>query len=258
MDISIRESIRWFPDAASEPTSTIVLTTPARRFVDLRILKGTEANGADIGNAGVVSDLNRLDWAIAGTSSVDPPHTTDNSTNPIQHGRWAHWIDSRLAECDGVVDEGDMVTDPANPALTIETGRMVNPATGAVTAYEEIWRSEGILDVPAGGGGGAFKLGITCIALRMDSTPHQSNGPIKRGLVVRLGQYCQAFARDGDALAVERVVWNAETQRWVTTVRMGDPRLEMPTEVATYLAHVTAVGDEVRVGGVGWRVVERV
>jgi hypothetical protein len=38
-DISIRESIRWLPDEASEPTSTIVLTTPNRRFVDLRILK---------------------------------------------------------------------------------------------------------------------------------------------------------------------------------------------------------------------------
>ncbi|KAH6634746.1 hypothetical protein B0J18DRAFT_486921 [Chaetomium sp. MPI-SDFR-AT-0129] len=282
MDISIRESIRWFPDEASEPTSTIVLTTPARRFVDLRILKETEARGADTGDAGVVSDpnlpLTRLDWAIAGTSSVDPPHTTDNSTNPTQHGRWAHWIDSRLAECDGVVDEGDMVTDPTNPALTIETGRMVNPATGLVTEYEEIWRSEGILDVPAAGGGGAFELGgelrgelggvsdlgsvlgsapatntgntnpngqqVTCIALLMDSSPHHPNGPIKRGLVVRLGQYCQAFARDGDALAVERVVWNPETQRWVTTVRMGDPGLEMPTEVATYLAHATAVGDE--------------
>jgi hypothetical protein len=37
--ISIREHIRWFPDAASEPTSTIVLTSPERRFVDIRILQ---------------------------------------------------------------------------------------------------------------------------------------------------------------------------------------------------------------------------
>jgi hypothetical protein len=36
--ISIRKSIRWLPDEASEPTSTIVLTSPQRRFVDLRIL----------------------------------------------------------------------------------------------------------------------------------------------------------------------------------------------------------------------------
>lgn len=37
--ISFREHIRWIPDEASEPTSTIVLTSPQRRFVDLRILK---------------------------------------------------------------------------------------------------------------------------------------------------------------------------------------------------------------------------
>jgi hypothetical protein len=40
-DISIREYIRWLPDERDEPTSTIVLTTPERRFVDIRILKPT-------------------------------------------------------------------------------------------------------------------------------------------------------------------------------------------------------------------------
>jgi len=37
--ISIRKFIRWLPDEASEPTSTIVVTSPRlKRFVDLRIL----------------------------------------------------------------------------------------------------------------------------------------------------------------------------------------------------------------------------
>lgn len=34
--ISIREFIKWLPDEASEPTSTIVVTSPGRRFVDIR------------------------------------------------------------------------------------------------------------------------------------------------------------------------------------------------------------------------------
>ncbi len=42
-DISIREYIRWLPDASEEPTSTIVLTTPERRFVDIRVLKPTSS-----------------------------------------------------------------------------------------------------------------------------------------------------------------------------------------------------------------------
>lgn len=43
-DISIREYIRWLPDESDEPTSTIVLTTPERRFVDIRILKPTSSS----------------------------------------------------------------------------------------------------------------------------------------------------------------------------------------------------------------------
>ena len=38
-NISIRESIRWIPDPFSEPTSTLVLTSAAKRFVDIRVLK---------------------------------------------------------------------------------------------------------------------------------------------------------------------------------------------------------------------------
>lgn len=40
--ISIRKSIRWLPDAAREPTSTLVLTSPEKRYVDVRILKDGE------------------------------------------------------------------------------------------------------------------------------------------------------------------------------------------------------------------------
>lgn len=39
MDISIREGIRWVPDPFTEPTSTLVLTSPGKHFVDVRILK---------------------------------------------------------------------------------------------------------------------------------------------------------------------------------------------------------------------------
>ena len=38
MSISLRDFIRWLPDDASEPTSTIVVTSPGRRFVDIRAL----------------------------------------------------------------------------------------------------------------------------------------------------------------------------------------------------------------------------
>lgn len=38
-NISIREYIRWLPEEASEPTTTLVLTSAENRFVDIRIIK---------------------------------------------------------------------------------------------------------------------------------------------------------------------------------------------------------------------------
>jgi hypothetical protein len=50
--ISFRKFIRWLPEEASEPTSTLVLTSPEKRFVDLRVLlsDGSNALTDDEGN----------------------------------------------------------------------------------------------------------------------------------------------------------------------------------------------------------------
>ncbi|KAL2165011.1 hypothetical protein VTH06DRAFT_307 [Thermothelomyces fergusii] len=271
-DISVREYIRWLPGEPSEPTSTIVLTTPNRLFVDLRILKPTARDG-DSRTDDVNLPPSRLDWAIAGTSSSTAIISPQDSENPgqqklVRHGRWAHWIDSRTAKCDGVVDEGDVFDNPPDPGLEVERGRMVNPATGLEADYEEGWRSVPIEGVPSpadagGGSGGGEEAAVSCLALRMEGA-EEGDGPggtgpaggIKRGLLVRLGQYCQAFARDGDRITVERLKWDPGQKRWVTQVRIGDQAL--PTEVATYFAHGTTLGDEVKVsGGAIWKVVER-
>lgn len=37
--ISVRDSIRFLPQPADEPTRTVVLTSPENRFVDIRILR---------------------------------------------------------------------------------------------------------------------------------------------------------------------------------------------------------------------------
>ncbi|KAK4239005.1 hypothetical protein C8A03DRAFT_14559 [Achaetomium macrosporum] len=240
-DISIREYIRWLPDEPSEPTSTVVLTTPERRFVDIRVLKEPSSPG-DASDA--VLPLSRLDWAIAGTSE-------SSLINGTRHGRWHHWIDSRRKSTEGLVDEGDMFDHPSDPALTVERGRMVNPLTGAETDYEELWRSEPVEATP-----GPDRASVTCLALQWQGAEDgDSPGKVRRGLVVRLGQYCQAFARDGDDITVERLKWDARRQMWARQVRIG--KQELPLEVATYFAPATGIDDEVKVGGVIWKVVER-
>ncbi|KAK4154968.1 hypothetical protein C8A00DRAFT_42357 [Chaetomidium leptoderma] len=192
----------------------------------------------------VILPLSRLDWAIAGTSSssVVPSGETPPGEG-TKHSQWAHWIDSRTADADGLVDEGDMFDDPSDASLTLEKGRMLNPATGVETDYEEVWRSEPIEMVPVLGGGDGM---VSCLALRMEAAG-AGEGPargVRRGLVVRLGQYCQAFARDGDSITLERLKWDGEQQTWTRQFRIGNE--ELPTEIATHLAHETRIDDEVK------------
>ena len=42
----MREYIRWLPDEPSEPTSTIALTSPGRKYVDVRVLLASQDSGA--------------------------------------------------------------------------------------------------------------------------------------------------------------------------------------------------------------------
>ncbi|KAK0645732.1 hypothetical protein B0T16DRAFT_328245 [Cercophora newfieldiana] len=241
-DISIRKHIRWLPDEASEPTSTIVLTSPERRFVDLRILLDQKPSPDG------TLPLSALEWAIAGTSSSKIiQHSEDGD---ISHSQWKHWIDSRTPNTDNVADEGDMYPQP--DGSTLEKGHMVNPATGLDTEYEEVWVSEEIQAVPAFTSGGELADVRVCVVLEM-----RRDEEGRRGMVVRLGQYCQGFARTGGGegdVAVERWRWEGE-EGWVRGVRIGEG--EMPCDFAMHLAAEAVKGDVVSVGGDVWMVVER-
>jgi len=116
--ISFRDSIRWIPDEASEPTDTVVLTGGKTGvFLDARFIKGSE----------------ELDWAFAGYRST-----------VIAEGKelikFTHLIDSRTKDPSQMTDYGSNTELP--DGTTLEKGEMVNPATGKMTSYEEIWRDE--------------------------------------------------------------------------------------------------------------------
>ena len=288
-NISIRHSIRWLPidDQASEPTSTIVLTSPERRFVDLRIFKAdldptvtttitttTESSSLLASqNFHHLLPLSALDWAIAGTSTETPIGDDDTVTR----GKWTHWIDSRVGDIDTgaepVVDEGVMCPNPdVAVGGTLEKGRMANPSSGDEMDYEEVWVPEEVLGVPGfpslgaalGNGGdgdeGSEERGVKgkkcCVVLELD-TDSGGKGGVRRGMVVRLGQYCQALLRTGEGekdITVERLKWDGETGRWDKVVRIGEE--EVPTDFATYFGHEATAGDKVRVGEDVWIVVE--
>ncbi|KAI0016686.1 hypothetical protein F4780DRAFT_797552 [Xylariomycetidae sp. FL0641] len=250
--ISIRKSIRWLPEPASEPTSTLVLTSPGRRFVDIRVLlpttTSTEPTEASKETA-PPQPLSNLDWAFGGTSSSAPlPH------QPGSHRSvWTHLVDSRTAldPATRVRDEADMT--PQADGTALEAGRTAHPATGREAAYEEVWADA---PVPAG---------AACVVLE-----RRGDAGGVEGMVVRLGPHCQGVVRRGatEAFAAERWRGGGVRTRWEE--RGGeagaeeeeeeeeDRELWMPCLPATQHGEPgrarLAVGDEV---GRGWVVVEQ-
>jgi hypothetical protein len=226
MSISVRESIRWLPDAASEPTSTVVLTSPERRFVDIRILKHWDNQSST-----------SLDWAFAGISSTE-------IREGVSHSTWRHVVDSRTCTPEDVVDEGDIF--PQDEGRTLETGRMLNPATGKLTEYEEIWSDldvqEDIEDQTA------QQKRVRCLALELRDDVRQ-----QRGMVVCLGGYYQGVIRIGDEFASER--WRWEDGKWQRKFSVGD--ISIPSPELLYSITLSR-GDEVRSGDPLqiWRIVE--
>jgi hypothetical protein len=126
---------------------------------------------------------------------------------------------------------------------TLETGKMVNPATGRETEYEEVWRSAEPL--------ASMKDVVVVLRTRDDN-------PGRRGMVVRVGQYVQGILRDGDDVMVQRREWKAGSG-WEVTAKLGPDLLSSAMGMVTSegtLDQKLRVGGTVYGGGTMWDVVE--
>lgn len=99
--ISIREHIRWLPDPASEPTSTVVLTSPGRRFVDLRVLR-PEGDTSWAGQQGMLScaPFLPLHNYCAHPAKTHSPSTGWNGASPARRPRGCATM-AKAARCSG-------------------------------------------------------------------------------------------------------------------------------------------------------------
>lgn len=216
-DISIRKWIRWPPAAEAEPTSTIVLTSPERRFVDVRILLDPPA-----GSGG-------LDWAIAGTSS-----RTEPDGSGVQSAVWNHWVDSRTIGPMRDEAQVKMISEYEE----LEWGRMSNPDIGKEADYEELWVPEEPVDAVKG----------DFVVLQIED---EAQGEM--GMLIRFAQYCQGILRARESVTVERWKWT-EGRGWVMSARFGEDQLP-PPELLERPGEM-AVGREVQHGGRTWAVIE--
>lgn len=225
-DISVRQHIRWVPAPASEPTSTIVLTSPGRYFVDVRILVGP---GPEAG---------RLDWAFAGSSSSKPGQEAG-----VRHAVWKHWVDSSTHDAASVRDEADVREASDDVGTELETGRMVNPTTGLEADYEEAWVS-----VDAVRTGFQTETPPPYAVMRVCDDERRV-----RGMVVRVGQFCQGILRVGDAVTVERWEWRSDGG-WTLSARFGERKL--PTTTLIEEMEGLVVGGVINDGERVWDVLE--
>ncbi|KAN0117931.1 hypothetical protein V8E51_003908 [Hyaloscypha variabilis] len=203
--ISLRKYIKWGDNPPSEPTSTLVLTSPLKNFVDIRVSRPTSSMSAHI-----ITSLSSLEWAFGGTSSNTP------ATNSAPaHTIWKHWVDSQCSnlDADQVRDEGDMIVQENGEVL--EVGRMVNPATGKEESYEECWID---VDLQAEDNVGWV--------IRV-----QNEVEGVRGVVIRVGAWIQGVLRRDGEFALRMWKHDASkneggSKRWNVLVRIGD--LEVP------------------------------
>ncbi|KAF8176292.1 hypothetical protein BJ912DRAFT_930747 [Pholiota molesta] len=126
--VAVRRSIRWVPGPATEPTDTVVLTGGKTGCSWTCVLEGGRRS------------------AGLGVCWVSPSTSVRISFCDVSDGRvqFEHHIDSRTLDPLSVTDIGtNTVLDSGD---TLETGEMVNPDTGLMTPYEEIWHEHPLRD----------------------------------------------------------------------------------------------------------------
>lgn len=186
--------------------------------------------------------MSRLQWGFAGTSSTTLKQTDPNNNvaEPIPHCKWAHWIDSQH---DGpVTDEGDMYPQPDGTVL--EKGSMVNPATGLMTDYEELW-----MDLESGS---TTKDEMRwSLVLSLDDKLNRA-----KGMVIRVGEHVQGIVKNDGRITVERWVWEDSrlgVKDWTRKVRLGDDFLPCSVLFQPEGMHS---GGKVRYGEFWWAIKE--
>jgi hypothetical protein len=262
--ISHRYSIRWLPDAATEPTSTLVLTSQSGFYIDIRIRHENAKNPppclpvyedtlllpatGKVSGKVLESDI-EIDWAFAGQSTSSLP-----SCGKPRHSTWQHWVDTGISlfSKDLFSDSGTMY--PQKDGKTLEKGSMVNPETNKETEYEEVWEDLP-LDCPA-------NLDYESYIITLDLVDDEGVGRA-RSVVMQLGCWFQSVFRceqdnaSGSTktdVSAARYKWDAKGARWDLIASLGFPGSPTPNIIEEMLNKAnTQAGETLRLGFRDWK-----
>jgi len=176
--------VSWPPlFPASETTDTLVFTFPSNHTIDLRFRKNGEHRGT-------------LDWGFAGRVVIEGSKIT-----------FVHFVDSRNpTDPLSVQDSGHFSILPNGDEL--ETGEMLNPATGRVMAYEEIWRKLPLLDTA------------------VDAICLESVGGDGKAFIGQIGQRFQGIFVQGESVTAVRRIYREGI--WEDLYKVGKHLEELP------------------------------
>ncbi|GAA5897612.1 hypothetical protein JCM5296_003738 [Sporobolomyces johnsonii] len=137
--VSTRVSIRWPPAPPTDHQAVCVIQGRSGFFLDLRVKR---TPGLDVGEKDC-----EVAWATAGWKELLPAKAEEGQQH--DRARFTPVLDSRRPSASSSTappsedlsaqpDEGTFTPLPNGDVL--ETGSMLNPDTGIVQDYEEIWR----------------------------------------------------------------------------------------------------------------------
>ncbi|KOS20274.1 hypothetical protein ESCO_006331 [Escovopsis weberi] len=153
-------------------------------------------------------------------------------------------------DAEGASDEG--FNYPRGDGLTLEKGRMVNLATGRESDYEELWHDP----EPARDVEGSEGKAVTLVLMWEGGREQEQEEEHQRGMVVRVGEWCQGLVRDGEGIACERWQWSRAEGDWRMRARICANGMEGLVPCQEAIGKRWAVGDEVVKASRTWRVVE--
>lgn len=160
MSLTKRVSIQWSDQKPSENTDTLVLTSPGKHYVDIRLRKNS---------------TQEIEWAFCGQTKTSGQTTV-----------YTHDIDSKGQSCE---DSGHF--EQLSSGDLKETGSMFNSATQRVEPYIEVWRRtdpESSELVPRGN---------KVLSNVVFQVLEKKKGQDLVGKIVRVGKWIQGVEKDG-------------------------------------------------------------
>ncbi|KAJ8069926.1 hypothetical protein OCU04_000335 [Sclerotinia nivalis] len=236
--VSIRKYIKWGESAAKENTNTLVLTSADKHYVDIRILDPSKPLPNNTSDPQAIS---RLEWGFAGSAISTPAEFKDGDKSTLirpAHTQWIHEIDNKIRN-PGPNDRDEGFMYPVRGTNEVlEKGAMVNPETGKLEDYEELWEDLEV-EMMEGKKSDYFMSWV----LKTKGTDGEVNG-----MVIRIGEWIQGVKRNGDEFSVFRWKWNIK-DGWERVLAIGED-LKLDSRI---FENETSVGDSFKTdGGVEW------